>query len=245
MAADTNGNWDVFVRDRVAGTTELVSVASDGTQGNSGSSGAPAISADGRYVAFGSWASNLAAGDTDGTLRDLYVRDRVAGTTELVSVGEEAYDLSPAISDDGRYVTFHTAVSHLAADDTTFSLDVFVHDRQSGAIDRISEAVDGTQGNGVSSRPSMSADGRYVAFTSQASNLVAGDTNGLVDVFVYERVGVTADATPPTLTLPRPVSTEATSRAEAVVTYSVSASDDTDPNPVVECTPASGSTFCG
>jgi Tol biopolymer transport system component len=199
VPGDTNGTYDVFVHDRHTGVTERVSVDSAGNEGNDQSWG-PAISTDGRYVAFGSWASNLVPGDTNGTY-DVFVHDRHTGITERVSVdtaGVQANDQSgsPAISADGRYVAFHSWASNLVADDTNTCEtwpkpgqcpDVFVHDRQTGITERVSVDSAGNQGNGRSGGPAMSADGRYVAFSSRASNLVADDTNGAWDAFVHDR----------------------------------------------------------
>jgi len=186
---DTNGHRDVFVRDRLAGATERVSVATDGTQGDSWSE-APSISADGRYVAFSSFASNLAPGDTNG-YEDVFVRDRVAGTTERVSIAADGTQgngpsYMTSISANGRYVAFVGIASNLVPGDTNDSRDVFVRDRMTGTTERVSVAVDGTQGNDTSQSPSMSADGRQLGFNSFANNLVPGDTNGVPDVFVRD-----------------------------------------------------------
>jgi Tol biopolymer transport system component len=182
VAGATGG---VFVRDRVAGTTTLVS---ESTGGAKASGAEPAISADGRYVAFSSSATNLVAGDTIG---GVFVRDRVKGTTTRVSVstqGAQASGAEPAISADGRYVAFSSSATNLVAGDTNRTGDVFVRDRVSGTTTRASVATNGTQGNLTSAQPAISANGRYVAFGSIASNLVADDTNGIVDVFVRDRV---------------------------------------------------------
>ena len=196
VAGDTNRVSDVFVHDRQTGTTERVSVASDGAQGN-GSSGLlsfafpPALSADGRFVAFVSFATNLVAGDTNGAT-DVFVHDRQTGTTERVSVASDgtqgnAASAGAALSADGRFVAFHSTATNLVAGDTNGKTDVFVHDRQTGITERVSVASDGTQGNNASSYPALSADGRFVAFDSDATDLVAGDTNGTTDVFVHDR----------------------------------------------------------
>jgi Tol biopolymer transport system component len=187
---DTNGNGDVFVHDRETGETTRVSVASDGAQGNGGSS-SPSISADGRYVAFGSSASNLVLGDTN-DWHDVFIHDRQTGETTRVSVasdGAQGNDFSDwaSISADGRYVAFRSAASNLVSEDTNNAEDVFVHDRQTGQTSRVSVASDGMQGNGFSYGPSICADGRYVAFGSSASNLVVRDTNDWDDVFVHDR----------------------------------------------------------
>ena len=194
VPGDANGWGDVFVHDRQAGTTERVSVASDGTEGDDESSSA-SISADGRYVAFLSAAPNLVSGDTNG-VGDVFVHDHQAGITERVSVasdGTEADDwtYSASVSSDGRYVAFSADATNLAPGDTNGTSDVFVRDRQSGTTDRVSVGFGGTQGNDWSDSPSISADGRYVAFLSAAPNLVWGDANGVVDAFVMDRQSTT------------------------------------------------------
>ena len=189
VAGDTNGYTDVFVHDRQSGTTERVSVATGGGQGGDFSY-APSISADGRFVSFHSDAPDLVVGDTNGA-RDVFVHDRQAGTTERVSVatgggqgsgGSGSY--RPSISADGRFVSFDSYAPDLVAGDTNGVPDIFVHDRQSGTTERVSVATGGGQGNGYSYDPSISADGRFVSFGSSAPDLVAGDTNGVADVFV-------------------------------------------------------------
>ena len=194
VPGDTNGFVDVFVRDRVTRSTTLVSVASDGTQAD-GDSFLPTVSGDGRYVAFGSFASNLVPGDTNGE-SDVFVRDRWAGTTRLISmssVGEQGNRLSgdPEISLNGRFVTFYSFASNLVPKDTNGDGDVFVRDQVTNTTTLVSVATDGTQGDNSSSGPSISADGRYVAFDSSATNLVPEDTNGTDDVFVRDRMAGT------------------------------------------------------
>jgi Tol biopolymer transport system component len=190
VAGDGNGSNDVFVRDLVAGSTRLVSLSSDGRQGDGGS-GTAAISADGRYVAFASDAGNLVAGDTNDST-DIFVRDLVAGTTRLVSRSSaggpaDGSSSGPAISATGRYVGFESAAANLVAGDTNGLTDVFVRDLRHGTT-RVSLATGGhTQADGWSARPAVSADGRYVSFTSAGTNLVAGDSNGRDDVFVRDR----------------------------------------------------------
>ena len=193
---DSNRRSDVFVHDRDTGTTTRVSVASDGTEGDDDSR-TPAISADGRYVAFTSSAANLVPDDTNGAT-DVFVHDRDTGTTTRVSVASdgtegEATSQHPAISADGRYVAFTSWAANLVDDDTNELADVFVHDRDTGTTTRVSVASDGTEGDSTSLYTAINADGRYVAFSSLASNLVPGDTNGTLDVFVHDRV--TGDTT--------------------------------------------------
>ena len=190
VSGDTNGVQDVFVRDRQSGTSELVSLDSSGSQGNSDCYGS-SISADGRYVAFWSLATNLVSGDTNG-VDDIFVRDRQSGMTERVSLDStgaqgNSGSYQPSISADGRFVAFESFASSLVSGDTNGTFDVFVRDRQSGTTERVSLDSSGAQGNSASYRPSISADGRFVAFESFASNLVSGDTNGVMDAFVRDR----------------------------------------------------------
>jgi len=182
----------VFVRDRQTGAVSRVSVSSAGLQGN-GVSSFPVLNGGGRYVAFYSTASNLVAGDTNG-VGDTFVHDRQTGVTTRVSVatgGGQANgeSLRPtAISAvGGRYVAFASQASNLVPGDTNGRADVFVYDRQTGTTVRVSVGTGGVQGNLGSFTPSLSADGRYVAFTSRANNLVAGDVNGTGDVFRHDR----------------------------------------------------------
>ncbi|MCE7949327.1 MAG: hypothetical protein DYG88_18055, partial [Chloroflexi bacterium CFX4] len=190
VSGDTNNAFDVFVHDRQTGQTTRVSVASDGTQGN-GNSNRAVISTDGRFVAFSSAATNLVGGDTN-SREDVFVHDRQTGQTTRVSVASDGtqgneHSIRPAISADGRYVAFLSTATNLVSGDTNGVDDVFVHDRQTGQTIRVSIASNGTQANSNSFRSSISADGRYIAFTSVASNLVSGDTNGVEDVFVHDR----------------------------------------------------------
>lgn len=194
VSGDTNGKTDIFVRDTVAGTTERVSVATDGTEANDDSGGPCdiAISADGRFVAFASAATNLIASDTNG-VADIFVRDRQSRTTSRVSVGAgntEAAGRSwgPAISGDGRYVAFAT-LANLTDGGTRDLADVYVFDRQLGTPACASRGTESALSDGASAgsgRVAISGDGRYVAFDSLATNLVAADTNGVADIFVRD-----------------------------------------------------------
>jgi Tol biopolymer transport system component len=205
VAGDTNGTSDVFVRDRVAGTTERVSVDGRGRQATGGDAGgvldtnwgAPAISADGRYVAFASSATNLVKGDRN-RVADVFVRDRAAGTTERVSVASRKVEANgessqPAISLDGRFVAFASFADNLVPADTNFTSDVFVVDRTGGGPQRVSVSTTGAQGENRSERPSISADGRFVAFMSSSDALVPGDNDGASDVFVRDRTVSTTE----------------------------------------------------
>jgi Tol biopolymer transport system component len=187
--ADTNGVRDVFVYNRSTQTTIRVSVASDGTEGK-GESVRPSISADGRYVAFQSLAA-FDRNDRNGKT-DVYVHDLQTGTTERVSIGVGGADgnggsYSPSLSADGRFIAYWSNASNLVADDTNGVADIFVADRRTGATERVSVGTDGAESDGFSSDPSISRDGRYVAFWSEADNLVVGDTNGRRDIFVVDR----------------------------------------------------------
>src|SRR5258708_3513103 len=144
--------------------TERASVATGGSQAN-GRSLAPALSADGRVLAFVSEAFDLVPGDTNGC-RDIFVRDRIAGTTERVSVapgGSQANggSVAPALSSDGRFLSFVSDASDLVPGDTNASEDVFVRDRLLGTTERVSVSTAGVGGDDDTGQSSISADGRY------------------------------------------------------------------------------------
>ena len=248
VPGDSNAAVDIFLHERASGTTTRISVGSDEAQANSDSL-FPALSADARYVAFNSAASNLVAGDTNGwtdiflrdrdswhnhqderrqqrhpreryerqacrirgrpvcglhLLRlqplpgnsngtgDIFVRDRLAGTTSRVSIstGEaqgNGQSQEAAISATGRFVAFESEATNLVPGDTNAVFDVFIRDRDSGTTSRASVANDGSQANDHSQSLALSADGRFVAFSSSASNLVPNDTNNATDVFIRDR----------------------------------------------------------
>ncbi len=193
-AVDTNGVTDIYVFDRVTRTIEIVSVSDAGVPGNSASV-APSISSDGRYVAFASDATNLVASDTNGT-RDVFVFDRVLRTSRRANVsqaGAQGLGLSEGarISGDGSTVVFHSYSNVLVPSDTNGNYDVFAKSLIDGSVSLISVASNGTQGNNVSTWPSVSSDGRFVSFTSLAGNLVSGDTNNDWDIFVRDRIAQT------------------------------------------------------
>lgn len=187
---DTNLSYDVYVRDAGTSSTSRVSVASGGAQGNDHSHDAD-ISATGRYVAFDSVATNLVGSDSNAR-SDIFVRDRTSGTTERVSVRTNSvqatgHSTKASISSDGRYVAFLSDATNLVDSDTNGKADIFVHDRSTASTSRVSVASGGAQANDASDAPAISADGRYVAFASLASNLVEGDQPGTRDIFVYDR----------------------------------------------------------
>ncbi len=193
---------DIFVNDSLTGQTTRVSIASDGTQADDVSLN-PVISANGGFVAFTSYANNLVADDTNGE-PDVFVYDMQTGETTRVSVASDGTqsnapsgDHTSSISANGRFIAFDSRADNLVSDDTNSCLgvpcsDIFVHDLQTGETVRVSVASDAAQGNGWSSAPSLSADGRYVAFASNSNNLVANDTNDETDVFLRDLVtGIT------------------------------------------------------
>ena len=188
VSGDTNGQADVFVRNLITGVTERVSVATGGAQAN-GPSLSPSLSRDGRYVAFQSQATNLVPNDGN-NVADVFVHDRVTGTTERVcdaTVESNRASFSPAISPDGRFVAFSSGATNLVPDDTNKALDIFVCDRTSGTVERVSLTIAGAEANGDSILPAISENGTVVGFKSYANNLVPDDRNNIVDVFVRDR----------------------------------------------------------
>lgn len=193
---DTNNVPDLLVHDRQTGENRKVDVSSSGEQADSANG--PSISADGRYVAFSSFADNLVPGDTN-EREDVFIHDLRTGQTSRVSVnsnGEQAdenkgcesctYCSRPSISADGRYVVFNSIASDLVEGDTNGVWDIFVHDRQTGQTRRASISSDGKQANANCVGASISSDGQRVVFHSGADNLVEGDTNGVEDVFLHD-----------------------------------------------------------
>lgn len=201
VALDANGATDVFVRDRLKGTTTLVSHGISGLGGGSQSSWAPAITPDGRFIAFYSKATDLIplVPDVNGAW-DTFLFDGQTGKLVLVSLNTQGLpgnDHSgespgvpggvPAVSSDGRFVAFTSWASNLVPNDTNQRYDVFVRDLWLHTTTLVSSSSSGSVGEAESRAPSMSADGRYVAFSGVSSNLVPGDTNGQNDVFVKDR----------------------------------------------------------
>lgn len=186
-SGDDNGKPDVFVRDINSGKITMVSVGAGGELGNSGSRWA-AISGNGRYIAFESTATNLVPGDNNGHL-DIFVKDTKKGVLELVSVSASGVQGNgdsrfSSLSADGRYVVFQSYADNLVPGDDNGQIDIFVKDRKTGAVTLASVNASGDQGVWSSVYPTISADGHKVAFQSGATNLVAGDTNGVQDIFL-------------------------------------------------------------
>jgi Tol biopolymer transport system component len=208
----SDSHWDVFVKDNQTGAITKVSTGLGGAAGN-GDSTDPDISADGRYVAFVSTASNLVAGDDQATYaNEIFVKDlRTDKTTRLISTnrgaGDDGTDTGPSISADGSVIAFRSTHADLVPGDTNGVFDVFVWKRSTGKVTRISVSSSGEQSANaaqpdfaLSVGPRVSADGKAVVFTSGADNLVKADTNGLLDIFVHTladhrttRVSVGAD----------------------------------------------------
>jgi len=186
VANDSNGTDDVFVKDLQTGETRRVSISTSAAEGNAASY-AGFLSADGRYAVFMSNASNLISGDNNASA-DIFVKDLQTGelrraSTSSTGVESNAHNFAGSISADGRYVAFQTFANNLVDGDTNSALDIFVKDLLTGDTRRVSTDSSGTQSNGHSLAPIITADGRYVAFTSSATNLVGNDTNSANDVF--------------------------------------------------------------
>ncbi len=186
---DNNGAIDVFRRDRFLGTTVRVSVSSNGGDAL-GNSENPSISGDGRYVAFQSDAWNITPGDGNGMI-DVFVRDMDTGQTVRASVDADGEDpdsnsTRPSISADGRRVAFSSSATDLIPGGTTGAVDIYVRDLDLDQTYYVSVGHDGTPGNANSWVPAISANGRYVVFTSGADNLVAGDVYEAQEVFVRD-----------------------------------------------------------
>jgi hypothetical protein len=191
VANDTNGARDVFIFDQQTQQARRVSLSAQGVQAN-GASANPAISGDGRFVAFASDATNLVLGDTNG-FTDIFVVDVLTGVISRESLGSAGVQANgssfrPSISQDGRYVAFESTATNLSPLVTAPGTHIYLRDRQTGSTTLVSQSGTGVPGNGASVQAAISADGRYVAFASDASNLVAADTNGVRDVFLRDVV---------------------------------------------------------
>jgi Tol biopolymer transport system component len=187
VEADSNGTLDVFVHDLRTGLIELVSRGSDGELGDRDSFSS-SLSADGRFVAFSSLAGNLDPRDRN-EAPDIYRHDRVTRQTILISVSAaglvgDGASVQPSVSADGQVVAFTSVASNLHPDDANGEADVFVRDLRGGTTELVSRGLDGSAAGGASSEPVLSGDGRVVAFTSSAADIVPGDENASDDVFV-------------------------------------------------------------
>jgi Tol biopolymer transport system component len=188
VAGDGNGKSDIFVRDLELGETTRVSVSVDGGDANDNSS-TPSISADGRYVAFQSRATNLVLEPPPNNLDCVYVRDLLLGETVLASgapggVPADGAAGWPDISGDGRHVSFSSVATNIVPGDGNGLRDVFVRDLDAGLTVRASVDEAGGDPNGESQAASINHDGTHVAFISEATDLVSGDINSQDDIFV-------------------------------------------------------------
>ena len=232
------GFSNVYVRDVQAGTTTRVSVDTGGSDPNAGSFES-SMSPDARFVVYTSAASDLVSGDTNSS-EDVFLRDRSTGITTRVSVttaGAQANERSGggAVSDDGRYVSFRSFASNLVANDTNGLDDAFLRDRSTALTTRVDGGIGAAEANGeVGSidRTTMSGDGRFIVFSSAASNLVPNDTNGAFDVFVHDRAKdrTTRLSTTQQLGQSQGASGAAISRDGRYVTYYTGATDVVTPD---------------
>lgn len=194
VSGDTNAVKDIFLRDRDTNQTARISVSSSGAQANAASA-APDISADGRFIVFSSAASNLVNGDTNGAT-DIFLFDRDNSTVSLVSksssgFGAEGASTNPVISADGRFIAYESVAANIDSADTNAVKDVFLYDRVNDLTSVVSVSSGGVIGNNMSSSPAISADGRYIAFQSLASNFPGASANGYYDIFVHDHINQT------------------------------------------------------
>jgi hypothetical protein len=207
VTGDGFGYKDIFIRNLNTSNTERISLNFTDGEAN-GDSFSAAISGDGLQVAYVSFADNVVVEDNN-DLPDVFIRDRVAATNIIASVsftGVQANDwdlfMAPALSQDGRFIVFRSPADNLVNNDHNESADIFIRDRLTGIIGRLSTTSTGVEGNDSSREPVVSFDGRYVAFQSTADNLVPNDDNGVRDIFVFDRY-----AAPPATATPTPTNT--------------------------------------
>lgn len=187
VPGDTNSGADVFVYNRLADTIERVNITNTGVQGTNGSADFPHISSDGRYVAFTSNQIGLVSGDTNTNFSDAFIYDRQTDTIKRISenadgIGGNNNSVVTSISANGRYVVMTSTASNLYAGDAPDTDDIFVYDNVTQVLEKV---ISGT--SSWAGIPSISDNGRFIAFTSDRSNLVSGDTNNAVDAFIYDR----------------------------------------------------------
>ena len=232
--ADLNGIVrDIYMRDVTGATTILVSRGINGAAPN-GPSDSPSISADGNFIVFSSEASNLVPNDTNGSVRDIFVFNRATNTITLVSQNQartgsgNGVSSEPSISQDGRFVAFTSASTDLVVGDVNAATDIFLYDITTGAMNLVSSNDAGAQGNGDSSDANVAPQGLFVAFTSNATNLVAGDANGASDAFVATAPDrQTGNTQPPTVSISQQAQPP-TSTGEQFLQFVVSYTDDVD-----------------
>ncbi len=179
----------IVQRDGESGITTRISVATDGTQSD-GNSYYAVISADGQWITYDSDATTLTPADSNAE-RDIFLYERATRTTTLLSrtddgTASNGFSEFPTLSGDGRIIVYHSDATNLVANDTNGMRDIFLYNRDTGTTTRLSAAPDGAESNGASARPAISADGRWVTFFSDASNLVSGDNNNATDIFLHD-----------------------------------------------------------
>ena len=193
VPGDTNGAEDIFLKDTLTGTTRRVSTDSSGAQGNRNSALPAPVSSNGRYVTFTSYADNLVPEDEQDTRPDVFMKDTLTGTTSLVSTTQSGAggtnSFYPAMSADGRYVAFNSYESLLPGDNNV-TPDDYIKDTLTGITTLASADSSGVTGANYAdpNPPAISGDGRYAVFTSNASSVIAGDTNGTTDLFMKDSV---------------------------------------------------------
>ncbi len=195
---DTNIFFDVYVHDRLTRKTELVSLNSNGFAGNRASYSS-SLSSDGRFVVFESAATNLVKNDSN-NYPDIFIHDRLRHQTRRVNLASDGSQADkgnhpwpvlgekPEISDNGRFIAFASEATNLVPNDTNGLRDIFIHDRHQRTTTRVSVDSGGEQSNGASDQPSLSGNGRFVAFQSTATNLAQGITVLYVNVLVNDRL---------------------------------------------------------
>ncbi len=215
---DENEVRDIFLHDVDTGETELISITQDGGQTNERSD-SPRINGDGRYVTYASYATNLTPDDENGSW-DVFVRDRLLGTTERVSVstdGEHGNNLSrhPTISNDGRFIAWHSTTTNLVPGDDNEVRDILMRDMWLNETIRLSKSSTGVETDERSYDANLTTNGRFLTYDSLASNLVEGDSMGIRHVYVYDRWGGRLDLSSPVPGGPGEVSTWQLSGANA------------------------------
>lgn len=190
LVPNSNSDYDIFLKDRVTNEVTLVSRGMDNQPAN-GYSSSPYISEDGRYIAFSSYASNLVTAPLSATL-NVFVYERETGEIELVSTNSEGepgneQSIAYGISNDGRYVLLTTDSGNFSDVDTNETSDIYIKDRQTGVMKLVSMGMGGAGANDGSYMPNMSTNGRYIVFTSLATNLIGDDSNGTWDIYWHDR----------------------------------------------------------
>jgi hypothetical protein len=198
VSGDTNGREDIFLTDRLSGTTERVNLRATGEQSASTTFPGTSLSDDGRFVTFHAVARDFIPTDSGVFSVSVLVKDRATSGLARASIavsGAAPNDssLASSMSGDGRFVAFMSRATNLVAGDSNNAADVFIRDLQAGVTARVSVAADGTQANGATYSGSLDKSGKFIALTSEATNMVSGDSNGAFEVFVKDA----SDLTPP------------------------------------------------